>query len=86
MHIGRVTRHFHEKAGAVNIFCRAPEAEMFPPEAPVAGRTLPERSGAGTQDYIRLYNKNPRPFQWVASASKISRKVSKYKGISDTGD
>ena len=38
------------------------------------------------QDYIRLCNKNPQPFQWVASASRIIRKVSKYKGISDTGD
>jgi transposase len=38
------------------------------------------------QDYIRLYNKNPRPFQWVASASRIIRKVGKYKGISDTED
>ena len=38
------------------------------------------------QDYIRLYNKNPRPFQWVASASRIIRKVNKYKGTSETGD
>ena len=38
------------------------------------------------QDYIRLYNKNPQPFQWVASASRIIRKVNKYKGISETGD
>src|SRR5579859_934169 len=38
------------------------------------------------QDYIRLYNKNPRPFQWVASASRIIRKVYKYKGTSETGD
>jgi transposase len=30
-------------------------------------------------DYIRLYNQNPRPFQWVASASRIIRKVNKYK-------
>ena len=37
-------------------------------------------------DYIRHYNKNPRPFQWVASASRIIRKVSKYKGTSETGD
>jgi transposase len=37
-------------------------------------------------DYIRHYNKNPRPFQWVASASRIIRKVAKYKGISETGD
>jgi len=38
------------------------------------------------QDYIRAYNKNPRPFQWVATASKIIRKVRKYKDTSDTGD
>jgi transposase len=37
-------------------------------------------------DYIRHYNKNPRPFQWVASASQIIRKVRKYKAISDTAD
>src|SRR5438128_9437272 len=37
-------------------------------------------------DYIRLYNKNPRPFQWVASASRIIRKVNKYKGTSETAD
>jgi transposase len=37
-------------------------------------------------DYIRVYNKNPRPFQWVASASRIIRKVHKYKDSSDTGD
>jgi transposase len=30
-------------------------------------------------DYIRHYNKNPQPFQWVASASQIIRKVRKYK-------
>jgi transposase len=38
------------------------------------------------QDYIRLYNKNPKPFHWVASASRIIRKVRKYKETSDTGD
>ena len=38
------------------------------------------------QDYIRLYNRNPQPFQWVASASRIIKKVNKYKGISETGD
>jgi transposase len=38
------------------------------------------------QDYIRAYNKNPRPFQWVATASKIIRKVRKHKDTSDTGD
>jgi len=38
------------------------------------------------QDYIRLYNKNPKPFQWIASASRIIRKVNKYKGTSETGD
>jgi transposase len=38
------------------------------------------------QDYIRTYNQNPRPFHWVARASQIIRKVSKYKGTSETGD
>jgi transposase len=37
-------------------------------------------------DYIRIYNKNPRPFQWVASASRIIRKVNKYKGTLETED
>ncbi len=37
-------------------------------------------------DYIRIYNKIPRPFQWVASASQIIRRVRKYKEISDTAD
>jgi transposase len=37
-------------------------------------------------DYIRVYNKNPRPFQWVATARSIIRKISKYKVISDSGD
>jgi len=38
------------------------------------------------RDYIRLYNRNPCPFQWVASASKIIRKVRKYKESLETGD
>jgi len=37
-------------------------------------------------DYIRTYNNNPRPFQWVASASRIIRKVNKYRQTSETGD
>jgi transposase len=37
-------------------------------------------------DYIRIYNRNPRPFQWVATASRIIRKVNKYKVISDAAD
>ena len=37
-------------------------------------------------DYIRLYNKKPRPFQWIASASQIIRKVNKYKDTSETAD
>jgi len=37
-------------------------------------------------DYIRLYNKRPRPFQWIASASQIIRKVNKYKDTSETAD
>jgi transposase len=34
-------------------------------------------------DYIRIYNQNPRPFHWVATASRIIRKVNKYKVTSD---
>jgi transposase len=30
-------------------------------------------------EYIRIYNRNPRRFQWVASASRIIRKVNKYR-------
>jgi len=30
-------------------------------------------------EYIRIYNRNPRPFQWVASASRIIRKVNNYR-------
>lgn len=37
-------------------------------------------------DYVRIYNKKPQPFQWVASASQIIRKVTKYKETSETGD
>lgn len=45
-------------------------------------RSVRELTGA-IADYIRTYNENPRPFQWIASASKIIRKVRKYKEISD---
>jgi len=38
------------------------------------------------KDYVRHYNRNPRPFQWVASAAKIIRKVSKYKETLETAD
>ena len=38
------------------------------------------------RDYVRQYNKNPQPFQWIASASKIIRKVNKYKETLETGD
>ena len=38
------------------------------------------------QDYIQRYNRNPQPFQWVASANKIIRKVNKYKETLETGD
>lgn len=37
-------------------------------------------------DYIKLYNRKPRPFLWIASASQIIRKVNKYKDTSETGD
>ena len=38
------------------------------------------------QAYIRENNKSPRPFQWVASANTIVRKVRKYKWTLETGD
>jgi hypothetical protein len=37
-------------------------------------------------EYIRLYNKNPRSFQWIARASPVIRKVNKYKQTSENGD
>jgi transposase len=37
------------------------------------------------RDYIRETNKNPKPFQWIASANTIIKKVRKYKGTSETG-
>jgi transposase len=48
-------------------------------------RSVSELTNA-IEDYIRTYNQNPRPFQWVASASRIIRKVRKYKRTSETGD
>src|SRR5215467_18007 len=30
-------------------------------------------------EYIRIYNHNPQPFHWVASASRIIRKVNRYR-------
>ena len=41
---------------------------------------------AAIREYLNQYNKDPRPFQWVASASRIIRKVRKYKATLDTGD
>lgn len=38
------------------------------------------------QEYIRENNKSPRPFQWVASANTIVRKVRKYKWTLETAD
>ncbi|MGD0793940.1 MAG: IS630 family transposase [Terriglobales bacterium] len=37
------------------------------------------------QEYIRENNKSPHPFQWVASANTIVRKVKKYKWTLETG-
>jgi transposase len=37
------------------------------------------------REYIRANNKAPQPFQWVASANKILRKVRKYKETLETG-
>ena len=38
------------------------------------------------RDYIQHYNQNPRPFVWITSASRIIRKVNKYKRTSEAGD
>jgi transposase len=38
------------------------------------------------EEYIHSYNQNPRPFQWVASASRIIRKVRKYRKSTKTAD
>ena len=38
------------------------------------------------KEYVRQYNRNPRPFHWVASASRIIRKVNKYKETLETAD
>jgi transposase len=37
------------------------------------------------REYIRANNKDPQPFQWVASANTIIRKVRKYKRTLETG-
>jgi transposase len=37
------------------------------------------------RDYIRANNKAPQPFQWVATANKIIKKVRKYKRTLETG-
>ncbi|HLI86874.1 MAG TPA: IS630 family transposase, partial [Bryobacteraceae bacterium] len=34
-------------------------------------------------DYLKDYTENPRPFRWIASASRIIRKVN---NISETAD
>jgi transposase len=46
-------------------------------------RSVRDLIGAINQ-YVRSYNQNPRPFQWVASASQIIRKVRKYKALIET--
>jgi transposase len=37
------------------------------------------------REYIRANNKAPQPFQWVATANKIIKKVRKYKRTLETG-
>jgi hypothetical protein len=37
-------------------------------------------------DYVRNYNRNPQPFHWVPSASRIIRKAKRYKETSETED
>jgi transposase len=37
-------------------------------------------------DYVRVYNQTPRPFHWVATSSRIIRKINKYKATLKTGE
>jgi hypothetical protein len=37
------------------------------------------------REYIRDNNKTPQPFQWVANANTIIRKLRKYKRTFETG-
>ena len=37
-------------------------------------------------DYVRVYNQTPRPFHWVATGSRIIRKINKYKATLKTGE
>lgn len=48
-------------------------------------RSIPDLIRA-IKEYVSHYNKKPQPFQWVASASQIIRKVKRYKETSETGD
>ena len=48
-------------------------------------RSVPDLIRA-IKDYVKHYNKSPQPFQWVATASQIIRKVKKYKATSETRD
>jgi len=37
-------------------------------------------------DYVRHYNRGPRPFRWIVGASRIIRKVNRYKRTTETAD
>jgi len=37
------------------------------------------------REYMRIYNRNPKPFIWTATASKIMRKVQHCKEALETG-
>jgi hypothetical protein len=61
-------------------------------EQPCQGRSANTlERGCGTlvgaiHEYVRNYNRNPQPFPWAASASRIIRKVNQYKETSETRD
>jgi len=40
---------------------------------------------AAIREYLRLYNRNPKPFSWTAKSSAILRKVRRCKEALDTG-
>jgi hypothetical protein len=55
--------------------------EEHAPPFSTQGVAVFEASVGAICDYIRLYKRNPRPFQWVASASKIIRRSEGIKRV-----
>ena len=39
---------------------------------------------AAIEEYIRLYNENPKPFVWTKKAEDIVKKVARCKAVTET--